>query len=167
MTTAATHEPYGMPACGPGLGRISDALERLPFAGTPLWIAITIVAFLAWWPIGLAVLLFLIGSGRMGCRSYRRHGEGRANGWSERGSRWSGPRSGWRSFCGEERTAQSSGNRAFDQYRADTLRRLEDEQREFAAFLDRLRFAKDKAEFDDFMNERRQRPEPPAETPPN
>ncbi len=105
----------------------------------------------------------------MGCKGYRRHGarrEGQANGWSERGSGWSGPRSGWRSFCGEERTAPSSGNRAFDQYRTDTLRRLEDEQREFAAFLDRLRFAKDKAEFDEFMNERRQRPEPPAETPP-
>ncbi len=49
---------------------------------------------------------------------------------------------------------------------ADTLRRLEEEQREFAAFLERLRFAKDKSEFDEFMNQRRQRPEPPAETPP-
>jgi hypothetical protein len=47
------------------------------------------------------------------------------------------------------------------------LRRLEEEQQEFAAFLDRLRFAKDKAEFDQFMAERRQRPapeSPPVET---
>jgi len=44
---------------------------------------------------------------------------------------------------------------AFDEYRADTLRRLEDEQREFQDFVDRLRFARDKADFDQFMNERR------------
>ena len=37
----------------------------------------------------------------------------------------------------------SSGNRAFDEYRSETLRRLEDEQREFKEFLERLRFAKD------------------------
>ena len=52
----------------------------------------------------------------------------------------------------------SSGNRAFDDYRAETLKRLEDEQREFKDFLARLRFAKDRAEFDQFMSERRQRP---------
>jgi hypothetical protein len=51
----------------------------------------------------------------------------------------------------------SSGNRAFDEYRAETLRRLEDEQREFKEFLNRLRQAKDKAEFDMFMSERRNR----------
>jgi hypothetical protein len=39
------------------------------------------------------------------------------------------------------------------------LKRLEDEQREFREFLDRLRFAKDKTEFDAFMAERRNRPE--------
>ena len=48
-----------------------------------------------------------------------------------------------------------SGNRAFDEYRADTLRRLEEEQREFREFLSRLRAAKDKAEFDQFMAQRR------------
>jgi hypothetical protein len=56
----------------------------------------------------------------------------------------------------------SSGNRAFDEYRADTLRRLEEEQKAFAAYLDRLRFAKDKAEFDQFMAERWERPRPEA-----
>ncbi len=57
------------------------------------------------------------------------------------------------SRCGGDRA--SSGNRAFDEYRAETLRRLEEEQRDFRAFLDRLRHAKDKAEFDQFMAERR------------
>jgi hypothetical protein len=65
------------------------------------------------------------------------------------------------------RSAQSSGNRAFDEYREQTLRRLEEEQREFTAFLDRLRFAKDKAEFDQFMTERRQPPAPPPSPEPS
>ena len=58
--------------------------------------------------------------------------------------------------------SRSSGNRAFDDYRTETLRRLEDEQKEFHDFLGRLRQAKDKAEFDQFMSERRNRPNPPA-----
>ena len=48
----------------------------------------------------------------------------------------------------------SSGNSAFDAYKAETLRRLEDEQTNFEAFLARLRDAKDKAEFDQFMDDR-------------
>lgn len=47
-----------------------------------------------------------------------------------------------------------SGNAAFDAYKSDTLRRLQDAQASFDAFLDRLRAAKDKAEFDEFMEER-------------
>lgn len=50
--------------------------------------------------------------------------------------------------------AAQSGNSAFDDYRAETLRRLENDQQEFQAFLERLRRAKDKAEFDQFMAER-------------
>ena len=59
----------------------------------------------------------------------------------------------------------SSGNRAFDDYRDETLRRLEEEQREFKAFLDRLRHAKDKAEFDEFMADRGRRSEGPTYQP--
>lgn len=49
---------------------------------------------------------------------------------------------------------RSSGNTAFDAYKNETLRRLEEEQENFEAFLKRLRDAKDKAEFDQFMDER-------------
>lgn len=59
----------------------------------------------------------------------------------------------------------SSGNRAFDEYRAETLRRLEEEQREFKEFLDRLRHAKDKVEFDQFMTERRRQDGPGTQAP--
>lgn len=60
--------------------------------------------------------------------------------------------------CASRRNARhafrTSGNSAFDAYKADTLRRLEDEQAAFEAFLQRLRDAKDKSEFDEFMDER-------------
>jgi len=49
---------------------------------------------------------------------------------------------------------KSSGNSAFDAYKTETLRRLEEEQDNFEAFLKRLRDAKDKAEFDQFMDDR-------------
>ncbi len=61
--------------------------------------------------------------------------------------------------------APSSGNRAFDDYRMETLRRLEEEQTEFQDFLDRLRHAKDKEEFDAFMAQHKQRPTPPSDQP--
>lgn len=72
----------------------------------------------------------------------------------KRSARWGGRR-GWQ---------QSSGNVAFDEYREETLRKLDEEQREFHDYLDRLRSAKDRAEFDQFMRERGNRP--PANEPP-
>jgi hypothetical protein len=57
----------------------------------------------------------------------------------------------------------TSGNRAFDEYRMETLRRLEEEQTEFKDFLERLRHAKDKEEFDQFMAQHKQRPTPPQD----
>ena len=64
----------------------------------------------------------------------------------------SGKKSKWRKAF---RSGGNTGNTAFDEYREDTLRRLEDEQSAFEGFLGRLRAAKDKAEFDQFMTERR------------
>mgnify|MGYP003405546771 CR=1 FL=1 len=52
------------------------------------------------------------------------------------------------------RAGQTTGNAAFDNYKAEALRRLEDEQEAFEAFLQRLRNSKDKSEFDAFMEER-------------
>jgi len=48
----------------------------------------------------------------------------------------------------------STGNSAFDSYRDETLKRLEDEQNAFQSFIERLREAKDKAEFEQFMDDR-------------
>ena len=48
----------------------------------------------------------------------------------------------------------ATGNVSFDAYRADMLDRLESERRTFEDFLSRLRDAKDKSEFDTFMDDR-------------
>ena len=50
------------------------------------------------------------------------------------------------------------GQSAFEEYRAETLLRLDQEQKDFQEFLGNLRTAKDKAEFDQFVAERRTRP---------
>jgi len=133
---------------------------QLDDIGKPAWIGLTIVSFIVFWPLGLVVLGYLVGSGRMTCWA---HGSG--NRWQRRMERMQ-QRMERMQAAAEQWTGRgfrsSSGNRAFDDYRDETLRRLEEEQREFKAFLDRLRHAKDKAEFDQFMAEHRR---PPAETP--
>ena len=130
---------------------------RLDDIGKPAWIGLAIVGFLIWWPLGLVMLGFLIGSGRMGCWTHRRGWQRPMDRMQSAAEWWCGPRTA---------QAQSSGNRAFDEYRQETLRRLEEEQREFREFLDRLRHARDKAEFDQFMAERGPRPTPPPPQPP-
>jgi len=122
---------------------------KLDELGRPAWIAAMILGFFVWWPIGLATLAFLIWSGRMSCGHYGR--------WEDRMQRkmdWMRSR-----MSGGAPWGSPSGNRAFDEYRAETLRRLEEEQKEFREFLDRLRMAKDKSEFDQFMADRRNRPD--------
>ncbi|HSZ65734.1 MAG TPA: DUF2852 domain-containing protein [Xanthobacteraceae bacterium] len=137
---------------------------RLDEFGKPAWIVLMILSFIWWWPLGLAVLAFLIGSGRMGCWSH--NGMSR---WQSKMDRMHAKMDRMRSYsgCGDWWTPSSSGNRAFDDYRSETLQRLEEEQHEFKEFLQRLRFAKDREEFDQFMAERRNRPpQSPETTPP-
>ena len=125
----------------------------------PLGIAFLALFFFGhWmlWPLGFLALAFIIGSGRMGC--WNHHGMNR---WDNKMQRMQDKMDHVRARMDGMRAGDwwggppSSGNRAFDDYRAETLKRLEEEQREFRNFLDRLRFAKDKTEFDQFMAERR------------
>jgi Protein of unknown function (DUF2852) len=142
--------------------------SHLDDIGKPAWIGLTVLSFILWWPLGLVVLGFLIGSGRMACWT-----EGAGPRWQRRMERMQRRMSRMQAAaerwgCGRRASyREATGNRAFDEYRAETLRRLEDEQREFIEFLDRLRHAKDKAEFDEFMSERRHRPEGPMPAPQN
>ena len=138
---------------------------KLDELGKPAWIALIVLGFMAWWPLGLTVLAFTIWSGRMGCGYHGGHDR-----WQHKMERMQRKMDWMRSrMAGAPSSAPSggfwggppsSGNHAFDEYRSDTLKRLEEEQREFREFLDRLRFAKDKTEFDAFMAERRNRPAP-------
>lgn len=50
--------------------------------------------------------------------------------------------------------SKSSGNASFDSYRNELLDRLENEQHRFEGFVERLRDAKDRTQFDHFMTER-------------
>ena len=147
---------------------MTGLMERLDDTPRPAWIALVVVGFIVFWPMGLALLVYLIWSGRMFCGRHGRYGH-----WynpEERDARAANgapvARNGARGSAAIAGARQSaSGNVAFDEYREETLRKLDEEQREFRDYLDRLRSAKDRAEFDQFMNERRNRPpatEPPA-----
>ncbi|QYK40262.1 MAG: DUF2852 domain-containing protein [Paracoccaceae bacterium] len=133
-------------ASGGFSGWLRRAEDWLDARGKAAWIVAMVLGFVVFWPLGLALLAYMIWSKRMFSRS-----------------------------CGHRRqhldTARaafrSSGNTAFDAYKAETLRRLQDEQEAFEAFLQRLRDAKDKTEFDTFMNERaRQATAPAPDAPP-
>ena len=126
MTATATDTP----AQGP-LVRAEAWLDE---KGKGAWIAAMVLGFIFFWPIGLALLFYMIWSKRMFSKSSCRSGKT----WSHHGMS----------------AMKTTGNSAFDAYKADTLRRLEQEQQDFEAFLERLREAKDKSEFDEFMDER-------------
>ncbi|MCO6382219.1 DUF2852 domain-containing protein [Oceanicola sp. 502str15] len=122
----------------PQPGLLARAEGWLDERGKGAWIAAMVLGFIFFWPLGLALLAYMIWSKRMfsGKCAHRRshhHETHRMN-----------RRHGFR----------SSGNTAFDAYKAETLRRLEDEQGAFESFLERLRAAKDKEEFDAFMDDR-------------
>ncbi|WBU65742.1 DUF2852 domain-containing protein [Paracoccus aerodenitrificans] len=112
-------------------GALIQSRDWLDDKGKGAWIAAMILGFIFVWPVGLAILLYMIGSNRMFTCSSRRGYSGR-------------------------HSVRPSGNSAFDAYREETLKRLEDEHNEFTAFMVRLREARDKSEFDQFMKERRE-----------
>jgi hypothetical protein len=119
-----------------GQGWFTRAENWLDERGKGAWIAAMVLGFIFFWPVGLVILFYMIWSKRMFSKSCAHR--------AYHHDRWVARRHGFR----------SSGNSAFDAYKADTLRRLEEEQENFEAFLQRLREAKDKSEFDQFMDER-------------
>ena len=116
----------------PQMGWFARAEAWLDERGKGAWIAAMVFGFIFVWPVGLAILAYMIWSKRMFNSSCRSRAMTR------------------RSSHG----FKTSGNTAFDTYKADMLKRLEDEQHAFETFLERLRDAKDKSEFDTFMDER-------------
>ncbi len=120
-----------------------DRFEQLPKG---IKVALMVLGFIVFWPIGLAVLGYLIWRNEMGCRNKRS------------GSRQGASQGFWgRSSERGHGDGFSSGNMAFDEYREATLKQLEEDQREFTMFIDQLRRAKDQRQFDDFMSDRMRR----------
>ena len=112
-------------------------MKKFPIrpAWTPLNIVLMVLGFMIFWPLGLAMLAWII--------------------WGDRVvDRVQDAEVHWHS--------RKSGNTAFDDYRRAELERLEEKRREldreaddFQAFMRELRSAKDKEEFDRFMANRR------------
>lgn len=112
-------------------------MKRFPIrpVWSPLNILLMVVGFIVFWPLGLAMLVWII----WGDRIIDRVQDAEVH---------------WRS--------RQSGNAAFDEYRRAELERLEEKRREldreaaeFQTFMRELRAAKDKEEFDRYMAKRR------------
>ena len=101
---------------------------------TPIGIAAMVFGFMLAWPIGLAVLAYILWGGRVDDLI------------SDMVKTVKGA---------TRKSAASSGNAAFDDYKAATLRDLEEQQAEFADYVDQLRQARDRDEFEHFMNSKK------------
>ena len=131
--------------------------RRFGRRGFGRWTAFEIIAvvlgLIVFWPIGLAILGYKLWQAKMGGADIETLAE---RGFRRARQAWSsGPASyrGW---------GPGTGNAAFDEWRAGELARLEAERRkleeahrEFAEFVDNVRRAKDREEFERFMSERR------------
>ena len=115
-------------------------------AWTPATIALMVLGFIVFWPLGLATLAYILWGDRLG----------------DVKSEWNRVSD---SLFGNVRSTGFShartGNVAFDDWREAELARIEEERRkldeardEFDAYLRELRRAKDQEEFDRFMAER-------------
>ncbi len=154
MSYAADGSMGGKRCFGRGYDRASGGTDGAPSSwGPPNWrrgerlfrhwyeLAAMIVGFVVFWPIGLGLLFYFI--------------------WRKKEGRGMSGDFGWNKERAFEMFRGTSGNAAFDDYRAEMIRRLveerrklEEEQMAFRAFVERLRRAKDQEEFDRFMAER-------------
>lgn len=115
-------------------------------AWTPATIALMVVGFMVFWPLGLAMLAYILWGDRL--EDYK--GE-----WSKvRNNVFGSCRKGPKMYA-------RTGNVAFDDWRTKELERLAEERRkleemreEFDAYARELRRAKDQEEFDRFMSQR-------------
>src|SRR5260370_32942411 len=94
---------------GGPMGAVAARLDDLP---KPIWIGAAILGFALYWPVGLAILGYIIWSRKMGCWHHGRHAR-----WNhemrETAERWVG--------CGGG--GRSSGNPALHPHRQGSPRR--------------------------------------------
>lgn len=119
---------------------------------SPLTIVLMLLGFVVFWPLGLAVLAYILWGQRFS-------GSGdRAERWINRQKQWAGRCGSRHGFAGQ---GSSSGNAAFDAYREEQLKRLDEERRKlddeveaFHEHMRNLRMARDREEFDRYMRDR-------------
>jgi hypothetical protein len=151
-------------ASGPVDHAAHAATAKKPWSALEL--ATMVGGFVVFWPIGLGALFLKLKNGEMWKGAATMSvGElfGKARDLKVDG--FKAAARGWTTA----RTPTSSGNAAFADYKAEALARLDeerrridaararldDEEREFAGFVARLRAAKDREEFERFMSERK------------
>ncbi len=130
---------------------------------TPVELIAMVLGFMVFWPIGLAVLGFKYWQYKTGGPDLQTVATGAfRNARSAVGGFQASAPGAWSRPSWAHGFAASTGNAAFDAWKSAELdrleqerRRLEDAHREFADWLDSVRKAKDREEFDRFMNERR------------
>jgi len=113
---------------------VKPVRHRKKSGWTPIGIAAMVLGFMVAWPVGLGVLAYILWGGRVDDLI------------SDLIDTIKGA---------TRRTPPSSGNAAFDEYKAATLRDLEEQQAHFADYVDQLRQARDRDEFEHFMNSRK------------
>ncbi len=99
---------------------------------TPLGIAAMVMGFIVWWPLGLAIIAYILWGGSV---------DDLVSDTVQQVKGMASPK------------PRTSGNAAFDAYKKETLKRLEEEQAEFANYVEKLRQAQDEEEFQRFMAE--------------
>lgn len=122
-------------------------------AWTPATIALMVLGFIIFWPLGLAMLAYIIWGDRL---DEFKKGVNRATDTvSDTFSRTTGSANA------------RSGNTAFDEWREEELARIAEERRklegeieEFEAYKREVRRAQDTEEFEAFMKARKRKPAP-------
>ena len=121
----------------------------------PLSTALMVLGFIVFWPLGLAMLAYILWGDNM-------------MGW-KREAKCQWDRSNLKNAMDGMQNTARTGNAAFDDYREKELSRLEEERkkldsmrREFDEYTYNLRRAKDQDEFDRFMRNRHNRPSEPS-----
>lgn len=121
-------------------------------------IGLMVLGFIVFWPLGLAMLAYILWGDRFHRVIDDARGQWRAS-------------PGAAKMCGRDFHAGwgRTGNAAFDEYRERELKRLEEERArldalraEFDDFLRELRRARDQEEFDRFMANHGRKPADPA-----
>jgi hypothetical protein len=122
---------------------------------TPATIALMVLGFIVFWPLGLAMLAYILFGERL--QAFKRDANEKFDGFARscRGGPWRN--NGW----GRHHNHHSTGNMAFDDWRKAEIDRMEEERRkldemraEFDNYMRELRRARDKEEFDRFMRDR-------------